>query len=206
MNKILLVIAVLFLCSQVVYSAQLDNSKISKVNGAQIEVSTSGNNNDIAKSELGESSKSEVLPYDYSSVDCVPIKLSITSEVSTKDDILEGQKLEYRVLDDVYYKDKLILKKGDIVPATLETIVTSGMNGFPAEIVVDDFQIPGVKNSQLLSVYIKKGQNRCFWVYPLKWALTIIPFVGSLTNLIMGGHAKLKTRDVVTLYYFPDWK
>lgn len=206
MNKILLVIAVLFLCSQVVYSAQLDNSKNSKANDAQMDVSTSANNIDIAKPDLGVNSQSEVLPYDYSSVDCVPIKLSITSEVSTKDDILEGQKLEYRVLNDVYYKDKLILKKGDIVPATLETIVTSGMNGFPAEIVVDDFQIPGVKNSQLLSVYIKKGQNRCFWVYPLKWALTIIPFVGSLTNLIMGGHAKLKTRDVVTLYYFPDWK
>lgn len=206
MNKILLVIAVLFLCSQVVYSAQLDNSKNSKANDAQIEVSTSANNIDIAKPDLGVNSQSEVLPYDYSSVDSVPIKLSITSEVSTKDDILEGQKLEYRVLEDVYYKDKLILKKGDIVPATLEMIVTSGMNGFPAEIVVDDFQIPGVKNSQLLSVYIKKGQNRCFWVYPLKWALTIIPFVGSLTNLIMGGHAKLKTKDVVTLYYFPDWK
>lgn len=148
----------------------------------------------------------EVLPYDFSSTEYVPIKLSITKEVSTKDEIVEGQKLEFKVLKDVYYKDKLVVKKDDIVTATLETIVTSGMNGFPAELVVDDFDIPGIKKSQLISTYIKKGQNRCFWVYPLKWALTIIPIAGSLTNFIMGGHARIKTKDVITLYYFPHWR
>lgn len=80
------------------------------------------------------------------------------------------------------------------------------MNGFPAEIILGDFEIPNIENSKLLNNYIKKGQNRCFWVYPLKWSLTLIPFVGSLTNLIMGGHAKIKTTDVITIYYFPDWK
>ena len=80
------------------------------------------------------------------------------------------------------------------------------MNGFPAEIILGDFEIPNIENSKLLDNYTKKGQNRCFWVYPLKWSLTLIPFVGSLTNLIMGGHAKIKTTDVITIYYFPDWK
>ena len=80
------------------------------------------------------------------------------------------------------------------------------MNGFPAEIIIDKFEIPNVKQSQLECTYIKKGQNRSLFVYPLKWALTPIPFVGSLTNLIMGGHAKIKTSDTITVYYYPEWK
>ena len=112
----------------------------------------------------------------------------------------------YRVLQDTYCKRRTILKKDQIVTAKIETIITSGMNGFPAEIILGDFEIPNIEKSKLMDSYTKKGQNRCFWVYPLKWSLTIIPFVGSLTNLIMGGHARIKTTDVVTVYYYPDWK
>ncbi len=146
------------------------------------------------------------LPYDYSSTVRVPVYLSITKQISTKDGLQEGQKLEFRVIKDVVYKDKMILKSGDIVTGTLETIITSGMNGFPAEVIIDGFDIPSVKQSQLMSSYNKRGQNRCFWVYPLKWSLTLIPFVGSLTNFIMGGEAKVKTSDVITIYYYPEWK
>ena len=146
------------------------------------------------------------LPYDYSSTVRVPIYLSITEQISTKDDLQEGQKLDFRVIKDVVYKDTVILKSGDIVTGTLETIITSGMNGFPAEVIIDNFDIPGIKHSQLISSYNKRGQNRCFWVYPLKWSLTLIPFVGSLTNFIMGGEAKVKTSDVITIYYYPEWK
>ena len=39
----------------------------------------------------------------------------------------------------------------------------------------------------------------------MKWALTILPPSGSLTNFIKGGHAKLKTNEVIELYYYPDW-
>ena len=80
------------------------------------------------------------------------------------------------------------------------------MNGFPAEIIIEDFEIPNIKNSKLLATYTKKGQNRCFFVYPLKWALTPIPGVGSLTNFIKGGHAKVKTTDIITVYYYPNWE
>lgn len=146
------------------------------------------------------------LPYDYSGIESVPIHLSITEAISTKEGIVEGQKLKFLVLEDVLYKDNLILKSGDMITGTLETIITSGMNGFPAEIIIDDFEIPNVRKSQLQSTYIKKGQNRCFWVYPLKWSLTLIPFVGSLTNFIMGGEAKVKTTDIITIYYYPHWK
>ena len=80
------------------------------------------------------------------------------------------------------------------------------MNGFPAEIIIDNFKIPNVNKSQLISTITEVGTNRCIWVYPLKWALTPIPFVGSTTNLIKGGHAKLKTKKPITIYYYPDWQ
>lgn len=211
MNKFFaVVISVIFLgCSQSALYAQVqqaDKQTNLKTETSDIVVNDSSEEITDKSSTSKDSEGQSVLPYDFSSTESVPITLSITKEISTKDEIIEGQKLEFRVLKDVYYKNQLIVKKNDLITATLETIVTSGMNGFPAEIIVGNFEIPGVKSSQLQGVYIKKGQNRCFWVYPLKWALTFIPFVGSLTNFIMGGHARLKTSDIVTLYYFPQWR
>lgn len=148
----------------------------------------------------------KTLPYNYEDTEFIPIKLNIIKEVSTKDPNIEGGEVEFRVINDVIYNKRTILQEGDIVKAKLETIITTGMNGFPAEIIIDNFQIPNIKQSQLISTYTKKGQNRCLWVYPLKWSLTLIPFVGSLTNLIMGGEARIKTTDIITIYYFPNWK
>ena len=148
----------------------------------------------------------EPLPYNFYDTACVPINLSITEEISTKNPIIEGETVKFRVVKDVRWQGKTILKAGDIVNAKIETVITSGMNGFPAEIIVDDFQIPNIEESQLISTYNKKGQNRCFWVYPLKWSLTLIPFAGSLTNFIKGGHAKIRPKDIVTIYYYPNWQ
>lgn len=144
------------------------------------------------------------LEYDYSSTKNIPIKLSIMEEISTKMPIVEGQTVKFKVLKDVEYGN-LNLKKGDIVEGQIECIVTSGMNGFPAEIILDNFKIPNVANTQLISTYTKSGQNRCIWVYPLKWALTPFPPTGSITNIIKGGHARIKTTDIITLYYYPEW-
>lgn len=196
MNKLLtILLAISFLLQGITFANEipLDETKKPAANTAEIQTNTQNTN-------ISE------LPYDYSSTEAIPIKLSIINEVSTKDGLIEGQKLKFKVLEDVYYENMPVVKKDDIITGTVETIITSGMNGFPAEIIVDDFEIAGINSSQLISTYIKKGQNRCFWVYPLKWALTIIPFVGSLTNFIMGGHARLKTKDVITIYYFPKWK
>lgn len=146
------------------------------------------------------------LDYDYYSTYSIPIKMSILEEVSTKKGVLEGTPVNFKILEDVYYNDKLIVKKGDIASARIATVVTSGMNGFPAEIFVEDFKINDIKQSQLKDTYIKTGVNRCLWVYPIKWALTPIPGVGSLTNLIKGGHAKIKPSDIVTIEYYPEWK
>lgn len=147
------------------------------------------------------------LPYNYESTYKVPIKLGITEPITTKGETLyEGQTIQFKVLRNTYSKRRTFLKEGTIVNAKIETIITSGMNGFPAELIIGDFEIPGAKSSQLVDTYTKKGQNRCYLVYPIKWALTIIPFVGSLTNFIKGGHARIKTSDEIVIYYYPDWK
>ncbi len=196
MNKLLtILLAISFLLQGITFANEIPLDETKKPAANTEEIQTNTQNTNISE-----------LPYDYSSTEAIPIKLSIINEVSTKDGLIEGQKLKFKVLEDVYYENMPVVKKDDIITGTVETIITSGMNGFPAEIIVDDFEIAGINSSQLISTYIKKGQNRCFWVYPLKWALTIIPFVGSLTNFIMGGHARIKTKDVITIYYFPKWK
>ncbi len=148
----------------------------------------------------------EELDYNYQSTFFVPIKMSITEDFSTKTPLNEGEKLQFKITEDVFINKSKILEKGTLVNATIETIITSGMNGFPDEVILNRFEIPGIKNSQIRNEYIKTGRNRCYWVYPLKWALTPIPFVGSLTNLIKGGHAQIKTDDIITIYYYPEWK
>ena len=146
------------------------------------------------------------LDYNYSSTKSVPIRMVITDEISTNNSVLEGTTVYFKVIDDVYVENKKVVTKGELLPGKIETIITSGMNGFPAEIIIDSIEIPGIKPSQLISTYTKCGQNRSLWVYPLKWSLTMIPFVGSLTNLIKGGHAKITPSDIITVYYYPDWK
>ena len=150
--------------------------------------------------------ESEVLPYDYSSVYSIPIKLSITKAISTKERLVEGQDIQFVVKYDVRNKGKVILHSGDVVNAKIETVIKSGMNGFPAEIIIDGFEISNIENSKLLCTYTKAGQNRSLLVYPLKWALTPIPFAGTVTNFIKGGHAKIKPDETVVIYYFPEWK
>ena len=149
---------------------------------------------------------SNELEYDYSDTYSIPIRLSPLKEISTKEPYNPGQKVEFEVLYNVYDNGKIIVKSGDIVNAEVELCISSGMNGFPAEIIIDNFDIPGIKKSQLAGTYTKTGQNRCLIVYPIKWLLTPIPLAGSLTNFIKGGQATLNAADEVEIYYYPNWK
>ena len=144
--------------------------------------------------------------YNYESFERVPIYLQISEKVTTKKaGVFEGQVLEFKVKENVEYKDEVLIKKGIIVKAKIKTIITKGMNGIPAEIVVNDFIIPDIDNSKIYSNYSKRGANRTLLVLPIKWILTPIPFAGSFTNLIIGGDAKIDKKDEIVLYYYPEW-
>lgn len=194
-KKIFSFIFLLFLSSSEVLSLEIEKYSFSDnevVSASNIQIEKFADKN--------------TLPYDFSDVESIPIRLSILEEITTKGGILEGSRVNFQVKENVYHNNKIIIRKGDIVSARVETYVTRGLNGFPAELIIDNFEIEGIKKSQLLSTYTKTGTNRCLWVYPLKWALTPIPFAGSLTNFILGGEAKIKPKDVITIYYYPNWK
>lgn len=143
--------------------------------------------------------------YDYSDTLRIPIQLQITKKISTRDkDLYEGNIVEFRVVDNVYVKDKMLLKKGDIVTAKVKLIEPSGMNGIQFIITLGDFYSEKLNRDKLTFEYEKHGWNRTYIVLPIKWALTILPPTGSLTNLIKGGHSKITPRTKVFIYYYPN--
>lgn len=143
--------------------------------------------------------------YDYTNTDIVPIKLCIAKDIKSEAELHEGQEVEFRILRHVVYNNKIIAKRGQVVPARVKIIVTAGMNGIPASIIFDNFKIKGIEPGQLADTYEVFGQDRSLILYPIKWALTILPPSGTLTNFIKGGHAKLKTSKTVIIYYHPRW-
>lgn len=143
--------------------------------------------------------------YNFENTTKIPIKLKVLENIKSESDVYEGQFVEFKVARDVIYKDKIIIKRGTPVLAQVSVVVTSGMNGIPASIIFNNFDIEGVNKNKLSDNYEVSGQNRSLLVFPLKWALTPIPPTGSLTNFIKGGHAKLKTKKLITIYYYPEW-
>ena len=145
--------------------------------------------------------------YDYTSTDRVEIKLQLDQDkISTKKgNAAEGQKVQFRVKKDVRYKGRVIIPKFTLVTGIIQTFVTKGMNGIPATIIIDNIEIEGIDSKKLKGTIIKKGVNLSLLVFPLKWALTILPPTGSLTNFITGGNATINKKTNITVYYYPNW-
>lgn len=160
--------------------------------------------------ELLKSSEIETpqtnINYNYESFEKIPIKLNIKKPITTKDNsIYEGQVIDFYVKENVKYENKIIIKKGTPVSAVIQAYISRGMNGIPALIVLDNFKIPNIDSSKLKAEYVKKGHNRTLLVFPIKWALTLIPGAGYIPNLILGGHANIKKKDTIIIYYYPKW-
>lgn len=143
--------------------------------------------------------------YNYQDLKRIPIELRIIADIKSEKDIQEGETIVFRACHDVYAHGHKLLKKNDLVYAKVETIIKSGMNGIPASIIFGDFKFDNIDSAKVTDIYEVYGQDRSLWVFPLKWALTILPPTGSLTNFIKGGHAKLKENDTIELYYHPNW-
>ncbi len=147
------------------------------------------------------------LDYDYTSTLSIPITLKAQEKLSTrkKYNLYENKKVNFIVQNDVAYDGKLLVQKGTVIDAKVKCIISSGMNGIPYSIIIDDFNIPNIPSSKLKSEYKKDGWNRTYIVLPLKWALTFLPPTGSLTNFIKGGHATITKKDKIILEYYPLW-
>ncbi len=161
---------------------------------------------ELVESTLYDTNKPEAhTSYNYQSTERLPVRLRIVEKISSEKDVYEGQEVSFKVQTSVYYKGKLVIEKGTIVPARVETLVKSGMNGIPAGIIVGNFSFENISKGQITDSYEITGQDRSLWVFPLKWALTFLPPTGSLTNFIKGGHAKLKEDKTIEIYYYPNW-
>ncbi|MCM1010815.1 MAG: hypothetical protein NC390_08095 [Fusobacterium sp.] len=141
----------------------------------------------------------------FESVVSVSVTLNPRETISSKESP-EGKFVDFCVKNNVYYKGKLLVKRGEIVTGRVETIATQGMNGIPAMIILGNFNVPGLDSQKLKSYYIKRGFNMTYFVLPIKWALTPLPPTGSLTNFIFGGTAKIKPKDDIVIKYYPEWE
>ncbi len=145
------------------------------------------------------------LNYNFENTDSVEIKLAIVTPIKSETQVYEGETVKFRVTSDVHYKGRVIIPRHTIVPAKVSVVIKSGMNGIPASIIFGDFEFENINKHLISDFYEIKGQDRSLLVFPLKWALTILPPSGSLTNFIKGGHAKLKSDKMVKIYYYPNW-
>lgn len=144
--------------------------------------------------------------YDFTNTEKLPIELTVTGDISTNDEnIYEGKKIPLVVKNDVYYGNKIIIKKDTKASARIGYIITNGMNGVPAAIYLTDFNIPEIDSNQLIANYHKCGNRKLYLVYPLNFVLSEIPFLNFVTCLIKGGQAKIIPKDVITIYYYPNW-
>ena len=146
------------------------------------------------------------LKYNYFDFERIPIKLQIAKDITTKkNSLLIGQQIDFIVKEDVIYNHKIIVPKGTKATAKIQAYQSRGLNGIPAMIILDDFEIPNIDKKKLKDDYIKRGQDRSYIVFPIKWALTWIPLAGYTTNVILGGHAHIKKKHNVIIYYYPKW-
>jgi len=143
--------------------------------------------------------------YNYENTDIVPIKLQISQKIKSEKDLYEGQIIMFTVAENVFYKGDLLVKQAAPVTSRVETIITNGMNGIPASIIISDFDIPNLNKNLISPPYEKFGPDLSLLVFPLKWALTLLPPTGSLTNFIKGGHVRITNRTPVIIYYHPNW-
>ena len=142
--------------------------------------------------------------YNYEDTQSVLIKLQIDKEVKSTD-LQPGDTLKFYVKQNVKYNKKLLIKMDTEVTATVKASTTRGMNGIPGQIIIDDFKIPGIDESKIKSTYIKRGPDRTIFVLPLKYALTPFFPLGTLTNFLIGGNAKITKNDTIPIYYYPNW-
>ncbi len=138
--------------------------------------------------------------YDFTKAQ-IPVQLKIIKNLTTKNNILEGDKILFKTIKDVSLNG-IILPKGTQIIGRVETISASDKMGCPANIVIDNFY---VKNNPEICFYgnvTKTGANRSIWVYPLYQAGNLMFYVAGFAFVpIHGGHAKVLTTDTFTVFY-----
>ena len=132
----------------------------------------------------------------------IPVQLRVTKNLTTRhDEVKEGDLILFKTIKTITL-GKYQLPKDSEVIGRVETVSPNDLLGTPADLVVDNFV---VKNNEKINFYgrvKKRGANRSWWLYPLYQAGNIAFWAaGYPLVLVRGGHAKLSTKEIYTVYY-----
>ncbi|MBQ2645658.1 hypothetical protein IJG14_08830 [bacterium] len=136
----------------------------------------------------------DIKSFNYENLNRIPIKIKIVSDVTTKKNLVEGQKLIFLTTEDAVLNYKKILPAGSRIIGTVETISQNEIKGIPANLIIGDFKIEYMAQAKLEGQINKQGANRTIWVRAL------IPVLFP----IKGGHAKIKSFETYEIYYTPN--
>lgn len=157
----------------------------------------------FAKNNLANKDLERINPktkYDFTKAQ-IPVQMRVIKNLSTKHKILEGDKILFKTVNDVTIGN-ITLPKGTHVIGRVEILSESDKMGTPANIVISNFQVKDNPDICLYGNVSKTGANRSIWVYPLYQAGNIMFYVaGFIFVPIHGGHAKLSTKDIYTVFY-----
>lgn len=151
------------------------------------------------------SEKVLVKKYDYTNPTRIPIYLHIEKHYRTNGDTKVGDEFTFIAERNVYYNGQLLVKSGEKTTARLTHFLRRGMNGIPSILILEGFQFENLDSRKLDDVFIKRGFDNTLFVLPLKWALTFLYPLGSFTNLVIGGEARISPKDDIIIYYYPEW-
>lgn len=126
----------------------------------------------------------------------IAVALRIKNDITTKSQPDEGSYLSFETVSDVKLNN-VVYPAGTEVQGRIETVSMNQSMGVPADLVIGNFLL----NKMPLDGEIKKiGSNRSLWVYPCVYGGSFFFGAGLLLMPIRGGHAKIKTDEIFTLY------
>lgn len=131
--------------------------------------------------------------YRFEELNRIPVKIKIMNDVTTKKNLVEGQKLVFLTTESVVLTHKKVLSEGSRVFGTVETISQNEMMGVPSNLIIGNFKIEYMPTIKLEGQIVKQGANRALWVRPL----------APIFFAVRGGHAKVKNDETYILYYTP---
>ena len=149
--------------------------------------------------------------FNYQSIDydtnniSIPIA-SINFLTIKKTYLDEGQKVSFKVVEDVIKNGELFIKKETPVSGIIETITKSSRGGDPEELIIGRFETQDIYGNKisLAGEVQKKGANRALWIRPLVW-VGCASFFGSplvVLLLIKGGRVKILPTQTFKLDYY----
>lgn len=138
--------------------------------------------------------------YDFTKAQ-IPIQLKIVKNLTTKNGIIEGDSILFKTVKDVMING-VNFPKGTKIVGRVEMVSESDKMGTPANIVIDNFYMKDKPEINLYGNISKAGANRSLWVYPLYQAGNFVLYVAGFVFVpIHGGHAKISTNEVYTVFY-----